>query len=43
MRTYTALRQAVDGAEVLSQTQAGEKRGSKKEELHGGAWDIDLT
>lgn len=44
LRTYTALRQSTDDAEVLSQTQAREKRGSKKEELHCDcAWDVDLT
>ncbi len=34
LRTYTTLRQAIEGAEVLSQTETGEQRGSEEEELH---------
>ena len=42
--TYTTGGQAIDGAEVLGQTQAYEKGGGKKRVLHCSccAGDVDL-
>lgn len=34
VETYAASRQVVNGTEILSKAQTGEKRGSNEEELH---------
>lgn len=44
-KTYTASRQAIDGAEILGEPERREKRGGQEEELHCEccACDVDLT